>query len=195
MLSSAPSNATHAFAETCKDARPSEPPAPITWKEILAEEPFEGQHWEGVCGLPAGSTVEGWETRSGGSTPSLSPWDEDDSQDSDGTPPSIEDLPPPVTGISGESNGRRVHYQQNHLELIERLKAHQYWREDWKIDVDVSRPFDIGDPSTLGKHFLYLYFLPLSHTFQVPQCFVFLGREQHWPLLVQSERCAQNIFL
>ncbi|KAH9002214.1 Spc98 family-domain-containing protein [Lactarius hatsudake] len=34
------------------------------WKNILDEEPFEGQHWEGVYGLPPGSTVEGWETRS-----------------------------------------------------------------------------------------------------------------------------------
>ncbi|KAI9569285.1 Spc98 family-domain-containing protein, partial [Boletus coccyginus] len=155
LLSSAPSNATYAFAETYQDARPSEPPSPITWKEILAEDPFEGQHWEGVYGLPAGSTVEGWETRSGGSTPSLSPWDEDDSLDSDGTPPSFEDLPPPVTTTPAESNSHhRVHYQRNHLELIERLKAHQYWRDDWKIDVDVSRPFDIGDPSTLGPAML-----------------------------------------
>lgn len=153
-MSSTPSDATHAFAETYKNARPSKPPAPMTWKEILAEEPFEGQHWEGVYGLPAGSTVEGWESRSGGSTPSLSPWDEDDSLDSDHTPPSFEDLPPPVTGTPGEFHPHhRVRYQQNYLELIERLKAHQYWREDWKIDVDVSRPFDIGDPSTLGMDF------------------------------------------
>ncbi|KAH0840303.1 hypothetical protein J3R83DRAFT_1313 [Lanmaoa asiatica] len=131
-----------------------EPPAPITWKEILAAEPFEGQHWEGVYGLPAGSTVEGWETRSDGSTPSLSPWDEDDSLDSD-TSPSLEDLSPPVIGTPGESNSQyRVHRQQSHFELIERLKTQQYWREDWKIDVDVSRPFDIGDPSTLGPAML-----------------------------------------
>ncbi|KAG8219040.1 Spc98 family-domain-containing protein [Butyriboletus roseoflavus] len=155
LLASAPSSATHTFAETYKDARPSKPQEPITWKEILAEEPFEGQHWEGVCGLPAGSTVEKWETRSGGSTPSLSPWDDDDSLDGDGTPPSFEELPPPVTGMPGESNSHhRVPYQQNNLELIERLKANQYWREDWKIDVDVSRPFDIGDPSTLGPAML-----------------------------------------
>lgn len=158
LLSAAPSNVTLAFAEAYKDAQPSEPPTPITWKEILAEEPFEGQHWEGVYGLPAGSTIEGWETRSDGSTPSLSPWDEDDSADSDGTPPSFEDLPPPVTNTSEEPHSHyRVHYQQNHLELIERLKARQYWRDGWKIDVDVSRPFDIGDPSTLGVHLQFSF--------------------------------------
>lgn len=164
LLSSAPSDATHAFAETYKHAQPSEPPTPITWKEILAEEPFQGQHWEGVCGLPAGSTVEGWETRSGGSTPSLSPWDEDDSQDSDATPPSFEDLPPSVTEIPEGFTSHRVRFQQNHLESIEQLKARQYWRDDWKIDVDVSRPFDIGDPSTLGMYFLILVCLPPFYT-------------------------------
>ncbi|KAG6373856.1 Spc98 family-domain-containing protein [Boletus reticuloceps] len=151
LLSSAPSSATHAFAQTYKDARPSKPPVPVTWKEILAEEPFEGQHWEGVYGIPPGSTVEGWETRSGGSTPSLSPWDEDDSLNSDGTPSSFEDLPPPVIGSPENSHFYHlIHYQRNHFELVEQLKARQYWRDDWKIDVDVSRPFHIGDPSTLG---------------------------------------------
>lgn len=178
-MSSAPSDATHAFAETCKEAQPSKSPEPITWKEILSEEPFEGQHWEGVYGLPPGSTVEGWETRSGGSTPSLSPWDEDNSQDSDGTPSSFEELPPPTTGISGESISHRVHHHQNHLELIERLRAHQYWRDDWKIDVDVSRPFDIGDPSTLGMYFFFADVFILFHTCQVLQRYAFLGREQH----------------
>ncbi|KAG9317863.1 Spc98 family-domain-containing protein [Chiua virens] len=152
LLASAPCRATHTFAEAYKDARPPEPPAPITWKEILAEEPFEGQHWEGVYGLPVGSTVEGWETRSGGSTPSLSPWDEDDSLDSDGIPSSFEDLPAPVTGPPREQNTRyRIRHQENPLE---QLKANQYWRDDWKIDVDVSRPFDISDPSTLGPAML-----------------------------------------
>ena len=30
------------------------PPAQLTWAAILAEEPFEGEHWEGVYGLPSG---------------------------------------------------------------------------------------------------------------------------------------------
>ncbi|KAF8433037.1 Spc98 family-domain-containing protein [Boletus edulis BED1] len=151
LLSSAPGSTTHAFAQAYKDVRPLKPPVPVTWKEILDEEPFEGQHWEGVYGIPPGSTVEGWETRSGGSTPSLSPWDEDDSLNSDGTQSSFEDLPPPVIGSPEDSHSYHlIHHKQNHFELVERLKARQYWRDDWKIDVDVSRPFHIGDPSTLG---------------------------------------------
>ncbi len=52
---------------------PRTDPVSISWKNILDEEPFEGQHWEGVYGLPPGSTVEGWETKSLDSTPPYSP--------------------------------------------------------------------------------------------------------------------------
>ena len=31
---------------------PGKVKAGLTWADILAEEPFEGQHWEGVYGLP-----------------------------------------------------------------------------------------------------------------------------------------------
>ncbi|KAK0453053.1 hypothetical protein EV421DRAFT_1761696 [Armillaria borealis] len=34
-------------------------PETLTWKKILEEEPFEGEHWEGVYGLPPGS-VKNW---------------------------------------------------------------------------------------------------------------------------------------
>ncbi|KIJ13301.1 hypothetical protein PAXINDRAFT_117334 [Paxillus involutus ATCC 200175] len=155
LLSSAPSNSTLAFAETYEVAEPSKSPPPITWKDILAEEPLEGQHWEGVYGLPPGSTVEGWETRSNESTPSLSPWDQDDSLDEDDSRSSFEDLPPPVIETSAEPEPcQPTHHSYNHRGAIEDLKAQQYWRDDWRIDVDVSRPFDIGDPSTLGPAML-----------------------------------------
>ncbi len=39
------------------------PPLPdpgLTWKDILAEEPFEGQHWEGAYGLPAEVSSQAW---------------------------------------------------------------------------------------------------------------------------------------
>ncbi|KIK74965.1 hypothetical protein PAXRUDRAFT_29119, partial [Paxillus rubicundulus Ve08.2h10] len=149
-------NSTHAFAETYDVAGPSKCPPPITWKDILAEEPLEGQHWEGVYGLPPGSTVEGWETRSSESTPSLSPWDRDDSLDEDDSGSSFEDLPPPAIGIPADPDpdpDQPMHHY-DHLRVTEELKAQQYWRDDWKIDVDVSRPFDIGDPSTLGPAML-----------------------------------------
>ncbi|KAF8592572.1 hypothetical protein K439DRAFT_1610352 [Ramaria rubella] len=32
----------------------------FTWENILKEEPFEGQHWQGAYGLPGGSVVQDW---------------------------------------------------------------------------------------------------------------------------------------
>ncbi|KAF9235582.1 Spc98 family-domain-containing protein, partial [Melanogaster broomeanus] len=144
-------SSTLAFAETYKEAEPLKSPPPITWKDILAEEPFEGEHWEGVYGLPAGATVEGRETQSNGSTASLSPWDQDDSLDEDDSRSSLEDLPPSVVETATEPEPRQpVNHLHNDRGTIEELKAQQYWRDNWRIDADVSRPFDLGDPSTLG---------------------------------------------
>ncbi|KIJ69751.1 hypothetical protein HYDPIDRAFT_35222 [Hydnomerulius pinastri MD-312] len=155
LLSSPPVRSTLSFAETYDDAGPSKSPPPITWKDILAEEPFEGQHWEGAYGLPIGSTIEGWETRSNGSTPSLSPWDEDDSSDEGASRSSFEDFASSVSEAPAAPNSNQPITQvQNHHLLVEKLKAQQYWRDDWRIDADVARPFDLGDPSTLGPAML-----------------------------------------
>jgi len=152
-MSVPPSRSTLAFAETYNEIDPSKIEPPITWKDILAEEPFEGQHWEGVCGLPSGSTVEGWETRSTGSTSSLSPWDESDSLENE-VEVELQQSPEEFTqpGEASDTSRRIVpHSVHNGLDILGELKAQQYWRDDWRIDVDVSRPFDIGDPSTLGE--------------------------------------------
>ncbi|EIW76310.1 hypothetical protein CONPUDRAFT_92988 [Coniophora puteana RWD-64-598 SS2] len=130
----------------------------LTWQDILAEEPFEGQHWEGVYGLPPGSTVEKWETRSGGSTPSLSPWDDSESDEYD-----RED-----SRFSFEAEAFETHesfrlpkppgnvFQApvdvfKHLQDTEKLRSRQYWREGWQLDANISRPFDLGDASTLEE--------------------------------------------
>lgn len=155
LLSAAPAESTLKYADAYVEAikNPPEPPPSLTWKDILAEEPFEGQHWEGAYGLPSGSTVEGWEKTSDGSTPSLSPWDDDsdDLDDSDSFP-YTEDTPSspgPVELVSsyGQPN-LSLSYQ--HRRVVEELQARQYWREEWRTDADLSRPFNLGDVSTLG---------------------------------------------
>ncbi|KAG1766368.1 Spc98 family-domain-containing protein [Suillus placidus] len=155
LLSAAPvaSTLNHADAYVEAIKHPPEPPPSLTWKDILAEEPFEGQHWEGVYGLPSGSTVEGWEKTSDGSTPSLSPWD-DDSNDSDDNDsfPYTEDPPSspgPVERVSsyGQPN---LSLSYHHRRVVEELQARQYWREEWRTDADLSQPFNLGDASTLG---------------------------------------------
>ncbi|GLB34196.1 putative spc97 / Spc98 family proteim [Lyophyllum shimeji] len=84
----------HASSILRRRAHPPSPPPVLTWASIVAEEPFEGEHWEGVYGLPPGfvrrdeSQPKGfydrekeserldWDSR--WSTPSLSPLNSDD---------------------------------------------------------------------------------------------------------------------
>ncbi|KAG6812942.1 hypothetical protein H0H92_015262 [Tricholoma furcatifolium] len=94
-LSNPPTSLTehHASSILYKRSNPSPPPPKLTWASIVAEEPFEGEHWEGVYGLPPGfvkraALPEGfydkekererldWDSR--WSTPSLSPLNSDD---------------------------------------------------------------------------------------------------------------------
>ncbi|KAG2122225.1 Spc98 family-domain-containing protein [Suillus clintonianus] len=155
LLSAAPVTSTLRHADAYVEAikNPPEPPPSLTWKDILAEEPFEGQHWEGVYGLPSGSTVECWDKTSDGSTPSLSPWDDDsDDLDDNDSFPYTEDAPSspgPVERVSsyGQPN-LSLSYQ--HRRVVEELQTRQYWREEWRTDADLSRPFNLGDASTLG---------------------------------------------
>ncbi|KAI0314462.1 Spc98 family-domain-containing protein [Amylostereum chailletii] len=130
-----------------------------TWKEILDEEPFEGQHWEGVYGLPPGSTIEGWESKSLESTPPLSPlvyegfdnpraqvsplnWDSPDADDDDVHVPLSTDKEPK------QQFHPSVSY--DHRQDVESLQTHQYWRKEWKTDASLSGDFVLGDASTLG---------------------------------------------
>ncbi|KAG6897614.1 hypothetical protein C0992_013054 [Termitomyces sp. T32_za158] len=95
-LSNPPTSLTehHASSILYNRAHPSSVPAALTWESIVAEEPFEGEHWEGVYGVPSG-WVRRDETRPNGfydrgvesqrldwdsrwSTPSLSPLNSDD---------------------------------------------------------------------------------------------------------------------
>ena len=38
----------------------------------------------------------------------------------------------------------------SHRREVEELQSRQYWRNDWRINASVDRPFDIHDSSTLG---------------------------------------------
>ena len=155
-MSAAPAASTFKHADAYIEAirHLPEPPPSLTWKDILAEEPFEGQHWEGVYGLPPGSTVEGWEQTSDGSTPSLSPWDDDDDDlDDDDSFHYAEDSPSspvPVERVFSREQPN-IHPSFQHRRVVEELKARQYWREEWRSNVDLFRPFNLGDASTLGS--------------------------------------------
>jgi gamma-tubulin complex component 5 len=140
---------------------PANPISALTWKEILAEEPFSGQHWEGAYGLPPGSTVEQWETRSGGSTPSLSPLDDSDSdeeeRDEEDFFPEANHAHLPSTVAPSIPVGNRHHpdslesYNFDYRTQVEDLQARQYWRAEWRTDASLARHFNLGDASTLGE--------------------------------------------
>jgi gamma-tubulin complex component 5 len=121
----------------------------LNWKNILDEEPFEGQHWEGVYGLPPGSTVEGWETRSLDSTPPFSPLLLDDFGNVSPSLSSTDSLP-----ASEAEPSTDVHVSASstfgHRQLIEDLQRRQYWRAEWQTDASLTRPFTIKDASSLG---------------------------------------------
>lgn len=162
-LSQPPTASTITYAERFLDKlKNPEPSTPtLTWKDILAEEPFEGEHWEGILDTKPHDDHD-WD-----STPSLSPLSSD-----------LED----TESLSNYSDGRRPHrtfdrdsedgneeeneprmveeaapgssvppHTYAHRREFEELQAIQYWRSEWKGYVQPSKRFNIGDPSTLGR--------------------------------------------
>ena len=151
----------------------------MTWADILADEPFEGEHWEGVYGLPPGSVrlptqTEPREREEWDSTPSLSPLNSDDlalDEDSSSSSTDYEKSlsPPSTTPSPGPSTSivTKLSHSYEHRRRFEELHAKQYWRDDWHTDADFRSDFDTGDPSTLGLflvHFLTQtnFFIPVK---------------------------------
>jgi gamma-tubulin complex component 5 len=128
----------------------------VSWKSILDEEPFEGQHWEGVYGLPPGSTVEGWETRSLDSTPPYSPLLFEDLSDRS---PSLSSIESPQdagaeASLSQDADSARMTMSNfGHRQLIEDLQRRQYWRTDWQTDAPLTSSFAIKNAPSLGALF------------------------------------------
>ncbi|RPD66877.1 hypothetical protein L227DRAFT_7229 [Lentinus tigrinus ALCF2SS1-6] len=158
-LSNAPTASTLDNAEAIikRIENPEPEKAKLTWKDILTEEPFEGQHWEGVYGLPPGSTVEHWETRSDGSTPSLSPWDSESDMAESRPSSRLSDIPetPPPAAPRLQDEPRLESpvdpmSAYRHRQDVEELQARQYWRSEWRSDAPVDRQFNLGDASSLA---------------------------------------------
>ncbi|KII94634.1 hypothetical protein PLICRDRAFT_148664 [Plicaturopsis crispa FD-325 SS-3] len=156
LLSSPSTQATTTHATKYLDmlANPPQTAPTLTWAEILKDDPFEGEHWEGVW-----SAQKGWEagSTSDGSTPSLSPLEDDDDDDDD----EYDDYDSPPMGPIDPPSGTREHKPSrpgkamsedawNHRREFEALRARQYWREEWRTDASLTLPFDLGDASTLG---------------------------------------------
>lgn len=165
MLACPPSHYTLEFAEEFLDrAKNPSGPSGLTWADILKEEPFEGQHWQGAVGLPPGSIVGQEEPDEGyDSSPTLTSISDSEMEERGGlfTFYDSEDLadtseqvlsPPSSVGATDENlaNERIAESFRIRLEL-EALQRRQYWKRTWKPNVDIDRAFDLGDPSTLSK--------------------------------------------
>ncbi|EEB93398.1 hypothetical protein MPER_07948 [Moniliophthora perniciosa FA553] len=166
-LSSPPNPSTLSYAFVYLDSLANPPPPPdsdeLTWKKILEEEPFEGEHWIGIPGgipLPQSRRDDDGDSDN---TSSLSSLDSDDLELDIGPLPSVSiderlatpSSHPPLRSQSGPSE-KPLYTTHAYRKEVENLKTKQYWREDWKIDGDLENvihrrgTFDIGNASTLG---------------------------------------------
>jgi gamma-tubulin complex component 5 len=156
LLSEPPTPLTVEHAELYleRSSAPRVDPVSISWKTILDEEPFEGQHWEGIYGLPPGSTVEGWETRSLDSTPPYSPLPPGDISDISPSLSSTDSLPSVETKffLNQDADLARLATISSfgHRQLIEDLQRRQYWRTEWQTDAASTSSFAIRNASSLG---------------------------------------------
>ncbi|KAF7975641.1 hypothetical protein HWV62_9089 [Athelia sp. TMB] len=143
LLSAPPTLSTHTQASLFLDRlnNPLKPSGTLTWAEIVADEPFEGDHWD---------------IQSFGSTPSLSPFGSEDEQenDNDGSLSSHVN-----TSDGGYESDRMITTEDkreqtyDHHSDVEALQKRQYWREDYVDAVGILariKHFDLGDVSTLG---------------------------------------------
>ena len=159
LLSVPPTSLAVEHAETFLESSrvPHGDPVSISWKDILDEEPFEGQHWEGVYGLPPGSTVEGWESKSLDSTPPYSPLPLEGLGD---LTPSLSSIDSPLAieaelslNLDVDSSSMANTSSFGHRQLIEDLQRRQYWRTEWQTDASLTPSFAIENASSLGELF------------------------------------------
>lgn len=162
LLSIPPNETTLDYAENLVHLHynPPKPNAGLTWQDILAEEPFEGEHWQGAYGMPPGSIAgQGIEALSDSNSSPLSPISDLDDREDAGTSSDssaastglteLDELPSHF--ITGHYTTGQVQQQSLRLrEDLEDLHKCQYWKSGWQTDGDVNVGFDLGSPSTLG---------------------------------------------
>jgi len=161
-LNRQPEESTLRFADAYLEERANPQPTPktLTWADILADDPFEGEHWEGVYGLPPGFVKSSKDEEDWDSSRSLSPLNSDDLALDEDDSTSSSDCNPPhsptsLVDFQGEPQAKEDNAADPHEQrrVAEELKSRQYWREDWRTDADPWPTFDIGNPSSLGKLF------------------------------------------
>ncbi|KAF8759655.1 Spc97 / Spc98 family [Rhizoctonia solani] len=157
-LSQPPTNTTHDYAYDLLREVHAPPPEPKDfWKQVLEEEPLEGEHWKTPW------DDEDWDTKTLSSHPSM----ELESRESLSSPePAAEDRASLIESNEGdEDEGRPNPFsyadftQQRTLNdahnLYEALCADQYWRPRYVNEAArrAEKEFNVNDPATLGPSF------------------------------------------
>ena len=134
----------------------------LAWEEILKDEPFEGQHWQGAYRMPPGSVADEWAERSTDSSPYLSPLDDSDvdyhdrfsDHDAEIEEHALAETPPSTN--QGRIDhlvalNEEVYESSAYRRELEGLRASQYWRPDVQAQRDVNATFDMNIPQSLRK--------------------------------------------
>ncbi|KAG8712841.1 hypothetical protein FRC11_014037 [Ceratobasidium sp. 423] len=157
-LSQPPTNATHEYAYDLLREVHVPPPEPKDfWKQVLEEEPLEGEHWKTPW------DEEDWDTKSLSSHPSM----ELESRESLSSVESVgedeaslieskdEGEEEELLNLFSYAGPSQQHTLNNAHSLYEALCADQYWRSQYVNDAArrVGREFNVNDPATLGPSF------------------------------------------
>jgi gamma-tubulin complex component 5 len=164
LLSRPPNKSSIAFADEYmfKVHNPATVEKRTTWQDIFMDEPFQGQHWQGVYGLPPGSVKKDWDDEeqvsSGSEASSASSISFDlgirDGEQDDNESVSSRGLSERgAVALAAQHENPLVRAARDrlaHRKAVEELQARQYWRPEWKSDIPPNRHFDFSDASTLG---------------------------------------------
>ena len=132
-----PDSKTQALALEALEKLHASPESPLTWEKILADDPFEGDHWKNPFDQPAeDDDSDNWSQIE----------QEDSLQEATQSPllasPSASEISEPASTAEDA---------EVLIDPIADLLEKQYWRDDWKSPLNENRALDLGDPSTLGK--------------------------------------------
>ncbi|CCO30051.1 hypothetical protein BN14_04075 [Rhizoctonia solani AG-1 IB] len=157
-LSQPPTNTTHDYAYDLLTEVHAPPPEPKDfWKQVLEEEPLEGDHWKTPW------DDDDWDARTLSSHPSM----ELESRGSVSSPESSRENeasvienneeeevkgPPNPFSYMGTSHQHNLNDAHN---VYEALCADQYWRPQYVNDAAkrAEKEFNVNDPATLGPSF------------------------------------------
>lgn len=170
----------------------------LTWKQIMEEEPFEGDHWEGV--FSPGRAYEG------DTSPSFASDQESEAEgflshsgESQESETSYTSTPAPIGQILTEAVYTQSEYFQGSSsesrELVERLRGKQTWRREWEMDVNWNRPFNTADPSTFAATVSRVMEARVGGRIQVPKVINEVDTVRNILLLLQGIDSPSTIFL